>query len=662
MSDDTSDVSMGGDYVGGNTSIVESAPRPGSSMAIEIHSPRVPDLESKRELLRRTICKGATDDQMELFLVQCYRTGLDPLNRQICAVFRKDQDGQPVMSIQTTIDGLRLIATRTGQYEGQVGPWWCGPDGVWQEVWLSTDPPLAAKVGVLRRGFREPLYAVARWSSYAQYYWKNNKQVLSKTWEGMPDVMIAKCFSEDTEVLTDRGFQLFSEVTGRVLQVTDTGLQSTDARPFSQDWTGPMVTLDSDDLNFSVTPNHDMITTEGKLEAGALYALARTRPRHRLPRCISGTGADIPVEDNHLRLCAAYLADGSDTASGRFKIQVSRPAKIELLREIGYFEHESEAPTAGQQAHTTVRTITTLVNQRRFMYGRVSNLYLCGPGKRVDTSAILTLSRRQARVFVDALLAFDGSRNKVTGVRRFYTSRLEHIDAFELACVIAGYSVSGRTARTSDISDRPNYHVTVSGRSEIPVIRWGRDYHNLGSDNARRRTGLKIVPNASDKVWCVTVPSGVIVVRRKGFSMLCGNCAESLALRKAFPNETSGLYTNEEMGQADNRSVIDVTPPASRSSPEPPMGMAQSGAVTPDQIREIVRLAPGAEIEMPQMLQRLGIRDLQELSGSRAERVLGRLRERKEELDLERASADVLEGEIVPRAEVGDEGEEEIPF
>lgn len=144
------------------------------------------------DLVRRTIAKDCTEDEIALFLLQCRRTGLDPFSRQIHAVKRWDtKAGREVMTIQTGIDGYRLIADRTGQTDGQEGPLWCGEDGKWVDVWLDIKkPPLAAKVTVFRRGQSRGYTGVAHWSEYAQ---RNKQGQLIGFWVRMPASQLAKC-------------------------------------------------------------------------------------------------------------------------------------------------------------------------------------------------------------------------------------------------------------------------------------------------------------------------------------------------------------------------------------------------------------------------------------------------------------------------------------
>lgn len=145
------------------------------------------------ELLKSTMMQGATDDEVAVFAYVCNRTGLDPFVRQIYPVKRKSQvDGQWVEKwvYQVGIDGFRLVAHRTKLYDGQQEPVFYDAAENPRTVWLDSKPPVACKVGVMRKGVQHPIYATVLWREYVQ---TTRQGGVTSMWANKPTVMLAKC-------------------------------------------------------------------------------------------------------------------------------------------------------------------------------------------------------------------------------------------------------------------------------------------------------------------------------------------------------------------------------------------------------------------------------------------------------------------------------------
>jgi phage recombination protein Bet len=144
--------------------------------------PAVADWENKVDLIKRTVAVGATDDELALFLHQAKKTGLDPLAKQIYFIKRKNwKTGEDKGTIQTGIDGYRLVAERTGHYAGNDDPIF--------EMAEGAKNPQKATVTVwkLLSGVRCPFTASARWSEYFP------GEKLGFMWLSKPHIMLGKC-------------------------------------------------------------------------------------------------------------------------------------------------------------------------------------------------------------------------------------------------------------------------------------------------------------------------------------------------------------------------------------------------------------------------------------------------------------------------------------
>jgi phage recombination protein Bet len=139
----------------------------------------------KIELLKTTICRGATDDELKLFIHACNQAGLDPFMRQIHAVKRWDSSAKrEVMAIQVGIDGYRLIAERTGRYAP-------GPEPTFA---YDKDNKLVSATAYVKKLTADGTWHTVSASAFFSEYCQRNKDGLPiAMWKNMPHGQLAKC-------------------------------------------------------------------------------------------------------------------------------------------------------------------------------------------------------------------------------------------------------------------------------------------------------------------------------------------------------------------------------------------------------------------------------------------------------------------------------------
>lgn len=136
----------------------------------------------QQEMIRVAYAMGATKDEFEVLLEISRARNLNPFLRQVHYVKRYDsKQKREVWAVQISIDGLRSIAERTRQYDGQDEP---------EFEYNDKKEVVLARVKVYKKGISRPFVGVARWDEYVQ---KTREGAPTKFWADMPFTMLGKC-------------------------------------------------------------------------------------------------------------------------------------------------------------------------------------------------------------------------------------------------------------------------------------------------------------------------------------------------------------------------------------------------------------------------------------------------------------------------------------
>ncbi len=149
--------------------------------------------KSQVALIKSTIAKGASDDELKLFVQVCKGAQLNPFLKQVHLIPRWDsRSGKEVRTIQVSIDGFRSIAESSGNYAGNDDPIFVETQELkikkgQATVTINTPVKATATVYKMVAGQKCPFTATARWSEYYP------GERMGFQWHTRPYLMLGKC-------------------------------------------------------------------------------------------------------------------------------------------------------------------------------------------------------------------------------------------------------------------------------------------------------------------------------------------------------------------------------------------------------------------------------------------------------------------------------------
>ncbi len=322
------------------------------------------------------------------------------------------------------------------------------------------------------------------------------------------------CYDSETEVLTEDGWKMWPLVSAEdriaAVDISNMEIAFERAELCKFEYSGNMYSITGQQVDLCVTPSHNLVAST-RLNKHNDWSPFTLRPAQELfgrPWRASKVGdlrtvdrqefpnpTDIP-QDTWMRLVGFFIGDGHAAVKhnpNRITFHLKKSRKIEWLRSLGI-------PYLLVQASDTFAIAYPGIGEwfRENCYS--------SSGHKVLPAGFLRMTRSDYEHLKDGLRNSDGSQRRNTWT--YSSTSNELLDQIQ-----ALSHVNGEVASLSG-SSRPlgrlNFSVRTSPRIEV----------NQRGRSASYAEGW--VPY-SGSVWCATVSTGALLVRRNGKAVVCGN-------------------------------------------------------------------------------------------------------------------------------------------